>query len=195
MPQCWLCSLGMLGFMYVSRAALNMGVSKLVFPVYRNIIALLLLLPFAYFLEKYVHFTYHFSFFMNHFSGPVFISCFVFSYQEGKACYYLFILGSVLPTGTNWVWFVYYYSQLSLVQQKNNRNQNFLTIRTLLINLQDNIKPRMLLAGFGQYISHLCIGYSEFCPSSHLPHGCSFQVSLPISDSLISSSSWLVVLH
>ncbi|KAM6544353.1 hypothetical protein CsatB_008800 [Cannabis sativa] len=29
-----------------------MGISKLVFPVYRNIIALLLLLPFAYFLEK-----------------------------------------------------------------------------------------------------------------------------------------------
>jgi drug/metabolite transporter (DMT)-like permease len=29
-----------------------MGVSKLVFPVYRNIIALLLLLPFAYFIEK-----------------------------------------------------------------------------------------------------------------------------------------------
>ncbi|XP_050211196.1 protein WALLS ARE THIN 1 [Mercurialis annua] len=43
---------GYAGFHVVSRAALNMGVSKLVFPVYRNIIALLLLLPFAYFLEK-----------------------------------------------------------------------------------------------------------------------------------------------
>ena len=45
---------GYAGFHVVSRAALNMGVSKLVFPVYRNIIALLLLLPFAYFLEKLV---------------------------------------------------------------------------------------------------------------------------------------------
>lgn len=43
---------GYAGFHVVSRAALNMGISKLVFPVYRNILALLLLLPFAYFLEK-----------------------------------------------------------------------------------------------------------------------------------------------
>ncbi|XP_062086119.1 protein WALLS ARE THIN 1-like [Humulus lupulus] len=43
---------GYAGFHVVSRAALNMGISKLVFPVYRNIIALLMLLPFAYFLEK-----------------------------------------------------------------------------------------------------------------------------------------------
>ncbi|KAA8537568.1 hypothetical protein F0562_027176 [Nyssa sinensis] len=43
---------GYAGFHVVSRAALNMGISKIVFPVYRNIVALLLLLPFAYFLEK-----------------------------------------------------------------------------------------------------------------------------------------------
>ena len=36
----------------ILRAALNMGVSKLVFPLYRNIIALFALAPFAYFLEK-----------------------------------------------------------------------------------------------------------------------------------------------
>ncbi|THG07914.1 hypothetical protein TEA_021086 [Camellia sinensis var. sinensis] len=40
------------GFHIVSRLALNIGVSKVVYPVYRNIIALLLLSPFAYFLEK-----------------------------------------------------------------------------------------------------------------------------------------------
>ncbi|KAK1298087.1 hypothetical protein QJS10_CPB14g00265 [Acorus calamus] len=40
------------GFHIVSRAALNMGVSKIVFPVYRNVIAFLLVAPFAYFLEK-----------------------------------------------------------------------------------------------------------------------------------------------
>ncbi|XP_010926206.1 WAT1-related protein At3g18200 [Elaeis guineensis] len=40
------------GFHIVSRAALNIGVSKVVFPVYRNILALVLLAPFAYFLEK-----------------------------------------------------------------------------------------------------------------------------------------------
>ncbi|XP_043712891.1 protein WALLS ARE THIN 1-like [Telopea speciosissima] len=43
---------GYAGFHVVSRAALNMGISKIVFPVYRNIIALALLIPFAYFLEK-----------------------------------------------------------------------------------------------------------------------------------------------
>lgn len=42
------------GFHIVSRAALNMGISKLVFIVYRNVISLALLAPFAYFLEKYV---------------------------------------------------------------------------------------------------------------------------------------------
>ncbi|XP_057504376.1 protein WALLS ARE THIN 1-like [Actinidia eriantha] len=43
---------GYAGFHVVSRAALNMGISKIVFPVYRNILALILLVPFAYFLEK-----------------------------------------------------------------------------------------------------------------------------------------------
>lgn len=43
---------GYAGFHVVSRAALNMGISKLVFPVYRNLLAFLLLVPFAYFLEK-----------------------------------------------------------------------------------------------------------------------------------------------
>uniref|UniRef100_A0A0D9Y2I0 WAT1-related protein n=1 Tax=Oryza glumipatula TaxID=40148 RepID=A0A0D9Y2I0_9ORYZ len=40
------------GFHIVSRAALNMGISKIVFIVYRNLISLALLAPFAYFLEK-----------------------------------------------------------------------------------------------------------------------------------------------
>ncbi|KAJ6373876.1 hypothetical protein OIU78_029550 [Salix suchowensis] len=40
------------GFHIVSRVALNIGVSKVVYPVYRNIIALILLGPFAYFFEK-----------------------------------------------------------------------------------------------------------------------------------------------
>ncbi|KAL7117391.1 hypothetical protein ACP275_03G069400 [Erythranthe tilingii] len=43
---------GYAGFHVVSRAALNAGISKIVFPVYRNILAFFLLLPFAYFLEK-----------------------------------------------------------------------------------------------------------------------------------------------
>lgn len=40
------------GFHIVSRTALNMGVSKLVFLLYRNVLAFILLAPFAYFLEK-----------------------------------------------------------------------------------------------------------------------------------------------
>lgn len=45
---------GYAGNHVIMRAALNMGVSKLVFPIYRNIIALVLLVPFAYFIERYV---------------------------------------------------------------------------------------------------------------------------------------------
>lgn len=37
----------------ILRTALNMGISKFVFPAYRNIIALALIAPFAYFMEKY----------------------------------------------------------------------------------------------------------------------------------------------
>ncbi|XP_004236428.1 WAT1-related protein At3g18200 [Solanum lycopersicum] len=40
------------GFHIVSRLALNIGVSQIVYPVYRNTIALVLLGPCAYFLEK-----------------------------------------------------------------------------------------------------------------------------------------------
>ncbi|XP_024990672.1 WAT1-related protein At3g18200 [Cynara cardunculus var. scolymus] len=40
------------GFHIVSRVALNIGISKVVYPVYRNLIALVLLAPFAYFYEK-----------------------------------------------------------------------------------------------------------------------------------------------
>lgn len=40
------------GFHIVSRVALNIGVSKVVYPVYRNLLALLLIGPFAYFFEK-----------------------------------------------------------------------------------------------------------------------------------------------
>lgn len=44
--------LGYGGNHVIMKIALNMGVSKLVFPFYRNIIALLALAPSAYFLEK-----------------------------------------------------------------------------------------------------------------------------------------------
>ncbi|XP_010550438.1 PREDICTED: WAT1-related protein At3g53210 [Tarenaya hassleriana] len=43
---------GYAGNHVIMRFALNMGVSKLVFPLYRNIIALFVLAPSAYFLEK-----------------------------------------------------------------------------------------------------------------------------------------------
>ncbi|CAN1225880.1 Protein WALLS ARE THIN 1 [Linum perenne] len=44
--------LGYAGNHVILRAALNLGISKLVFPIYRNLVALLFLAPFAYFLEK-----------------------------------------------------------------------------------------------------------------------------------------------
>ncbi|CAN8269123.1 unnamed protein product [Cochlearia groenlandica] len=40
------------GFHIVSRVALNIGVSKVVYPVYRNLLALIIIGPFAYFFEK-----------------------------------------------------------------------------------------------------------------------------------------------
>lgn len=40
------------GFHVVSRAALDMGVSKMAFLVYRNAAALLVVAPVAYFLDK-----------------------------------------------------------------------------------------------------------------------------------------------
>ncbi|CAH9120646.1 unnamed protein product [Cuscuta epithymum] len=43
---------GYAGFHVVSRAALNMGMSKVVFAIYRNILAFFLLVPFAYFIER-----------------------------------------------------------------------------------------------------------------------------------------------
>lgn len=58
---------GYAGFHIVSRAALNMGVSKVVFPVYRNIIALMLIGPFAYFLEKKERPAFTFSFLIQFF--------------------------------------------------------------------------------------------------------------------------------
>ncbi|XP_023888806.1 protein WALLS ARE THIN 1 [Quercus suber] len=46
------CQLGFAGNHIILKIALNMGISLLVFPVYRNIVALVALVPFAYFLEK-----------------------------------------------------------------------------------------------------------------------------------------------
>ncbi|KAL5073916.1 hypothetical protein RYX36_012900 [Vicia faba] len=58
---------GYAGFHVVSRAALNMGISKLVFPVYRNLLAFLLLVPFAYFLEKKERPAINFNFLLHFF--------------------------------------------------------------------------------------------------------------------------------
>ncbi|KAM3708894.1 hypothetical protein ACB098_02G132200 [Castanea mollissima] len=46
------CQLGFAGNHIIMKIALNMGISLLVFPIYRNIVALVALVPFAYFLEK-----------------------------------------------------------------------------------------------------------------------------------------------
>ncbi|KAB1216009.1 hypothetical protein CJ030_MR4G024562 [Morella rubra] len=43
---------GYAGNHFILRSALNMGATKLVFPLYRNIIALFALAPLAYFSEK-----------------------------------------------------------------------------------------------------------------------------------------------
>ncbi|KAF9592516.1 hypothetical protein IFM89_015210 [Coptis chinensis] len=68
------------GFHIVSRLALNMGISKVVYPIYRNIIAILLLGPFAYFLENNV---------MDGFFD-----------QKRKATTYFLFAGSVFPSCT-----------------------------------------------------------------------------------------------
>lgn len=50
--------LGYAGNHIIFQAALNMGVSKFVLPLYRNSIAVLVLFPFAYILEKYDSYLY-----------------------------------------------------------------------------------------------------------------------------------------
>ncbi|RWW87193.1 hypothetical protein BHE74_00003994 [Ensete ventricosum] len=70
---------GYAGFHVVSRAALNMGISKVVFPVYRNIIALILLVP------RIRHLTM------------------VFAVQEGQAGYDALLRRPVLPPRFVWV--------------------------------------------------------------------------------------------
>lgn len=40
------------GYSIAAKVALDKGIGQFVFPVYRNVIGLLLLAPFAYFLEK-----------------------------------------------------------------------------------------------------------------------------------------------
>lgn len=47
------------GFHIVSRTVLDMGMGKVVFMVYRNVIAITLLAPFAYFMEKSVLFAFY----------------------------------------------------------------------------------------------------------------------------------------
>ncbi|PIA57063.1 hypothetical protein AQUCO_00600060v1 [Aquilegia coerulea] len=82
---------GYAGFHVVSRAALNMGISKIVFPVYRNIIALLLLAPFAYFLEKKERPNINFSFLVQFF----FLALIGITANQG---FYLLGLDNTSPT-------------------------------------------------------------------------------------------------
>ncbi|KAI3959108.1 hypothetical protein MKX01_023784 [Papaver californicum] len=82
---------GYAGFHVVSRAALNMGISKLVFPVYRNIIALLLLAPFAFFLEKKERPTMTLSFLVQFF----FLALIGITANQG---FYLLGLDNTSPT-------------------------------------------------------------------------------------------------
>ncbi|KAF5197454.1 Walls are thin [Thalictrum thalictroides] len=82
---------GYAGFHVVSRAALNMGISKIVFPVYRNIIALLLLVPFAYFLEKKERPNITFSFLIQFF----FLALIGITANQG---FYLLGLDNTSPT-------------------------------------------------------------------------------------------------
>ena len=97
---------GYAGFHVVSRAALNMGISKLVFPVYRNIIALLLLAPFAYFLEKYETFSSLLLYKLSD-TSPLLLyhnlsSRFFFDQEGATSAFYLFCC-SVLSPSTCWV--------------------------------------------------------------------------------------------
>lgn len=102
---------GYAGFHVVSRAALNMGISKVVYPVYRNIIALLLLVPFAYFLEKYVSnltffsqsLLFSVSCFINQLNSVFFLKFSDEGIQERQASDQPQVRHPVLPPRSMWV--------------------------------------------------------------------------------------------
>lgn len=88
---------GYAGFHVVSRAALNMGISKLVFLVYRNIIAFFLLLPFAYFLEKYFYNSFFLSSSSNSFIYYVNLFLLSLFLTEPYSLFYVLSGRNVLP--------------------------------------------------------------------------------------------------
>ncbi|KAK9230977.1 hypothetical protein WN943_021208 [Citrus x changshan-huyou] len=87
---------GYAGNHVIMRTALNMGVSKLVFPLYRNIIAVIVLVPFAYFLEKKDRPTLTYSFLLQFFLlGLVGIEQIHLTRKDGIAK----VLGTLISVG------------------------------------------------------------------------------------------------
>ena len=80
------------GFHIVSRLELNIGVSKVVYPVYRNLIALILLSPFAYLLENWVSIWSLFS--LSIFLSHSFCYCL---WNVFSKCYIYFVIRNQRP--------------------------------------------------------------------------------------------------
>ncbi|CAG7893609.1 unnamed protein product [Brassica rapa] len=142
---------GYAGFHVVSRAALNMGISKLVFPVYRNIIALLLLLPFAYFLEKKERPAITLNFLIQFF----FLALIGITANQG---FYLLGLDYTSPTFA------------SSMQNSALIHLSFFSIERVRLNRRDGISKVLgtALCVAGASVITLYKGPTIYTPTSHL---------------------------
>lgn len=153
------------------RIALNMSVSKLVFPVYRNTVALLLLGPLAYFSEKYaVYLCYIQELLQYCIRFFIFLIC---SSQKPKATTDHFLCNTILPGRTCWVRFLH--EAVPFINLLTSHISEF--FKSLFSLWQDNNERRILPCGFRKHITNICFSNAEFCSGSNFFHSCCIQAS------------------
>lgn len=158
------------GFHIVSRTALNMGVSKVVFPVYRNIIALLILSPSAYFLEKYVIRTFH----------NIQIETTTRRSQSNHFGMFEFLWTETRDRLSHFLcWFRSSFSLYAGECPFSTLVKRWHMIHFLTTSfLQYHGQPRILSVRFVLCVSYFGICHAKFCSCYHLHHGCSSKVSI-----------------
>ncbi|PKU82902.1 protein WALLS ARE THIN 1 [Dendrobium catenatum] len=169
---------GYAGFHVVSRAALNMGISKLVFAVYRNIIALLLLVPFAYFFEKKDRPPFSLSFLVQFF----FLALCGITANQG---FYLLGLDNTSPTFASAI--------QNSVPAITFLMAVALRIEKVRLDRRDGIAKVIgtLACVAGATVITLYKGPTIFSPSSRPPPGLSAVAASAVSSSAAAAATWL----